>query len=60
MLVREKSWPQIAAMMNELVENNSFREHILAGQQARLERYRQLDLESQLKQVMKPILETSP
>ncbi|OVE74242.1 hypothetical protein BVX94_00935 [bacterium B17] len=55
-LFKEKKYADIAEMMGELLKNSKLYEDIVQGQRNRIERYRQQDLESMLKQHLKPLL----
>ena len=55
-LVREKNFEMIAEMMGKMVHNHELRASIIRGQQERLERYKALDLESELKNNLAPMI----
>jgi len=55
-LVREKDYPQIAEMMGKLKNDAPFRSAILRGQEERLNRYRGLNLEQELRTCLAPLL----
>lgn len=55
-LVSEKRWDYIAEMMGRLVRPGPFRDAVLLGQQKRLARYRQRNLEAELRTALAPLL----
>jgi len=55
-LVREKQWGPIAEMMGQLTSRGMFREAVVRGQQQRLKRYQERDLEAELKACLAPLL----
>jgi len=55
-LTHEKHWPSIAAMMDEMIRNQGFRDHVIEGQNKRMARYQDQNLEAKLKQSLAPIL----
>jgi glycosyltransferase involved in cell wall biosynthesis len=55
-LVREKRWDYIAEMMGQLTRRGSFREAVVRGQQQRLERYQERNLEAELKECLAPLM----
>ena len=55
-LLREKNWPHAAKMMARLAQPGEFRDRVVAGQNQRLQRYRDQDLETRLKEALGPLL----
>ena len=55
-LFREKDHRQVAEMIHRLASPGPFREAVLAGQRARLERYRARDLGGELMRALAPVL----
>jgi L-malate glycosyltransferase len=55
-LFAEKRFDLVAAMIDRLVREQELRTRVIAGQRRRLERYRQRDLESELRRHLEPLL----
>lgn len=55
-LFTEKNYEMIAEMMGEIVRNKTFRDSIIDGQRKRMNRFRGLNLESELKKHLSPLL----
>lgn len=55
-LVKEKNFEMIAEMMGEIIHNQTFRSAIVRGQQERIARYKALDLETELRENLAPLL----
>jgi len=55
-LFREKRWDYMAEMMSRLLKDKILRAQIIAGQQERLHRYENLDLATELKNLLAPLL----
>lgn len=58
-LFREKDYPQIAEMMGRLTKDASLREAILNGQMKRVNRYRDRNLERELRDLLAPLLSSA-
>ncbi|OVE76371.1 hypothetical protein BVX97_01145 [bacterium E08(2017)] len=56
-LFKEKDYEAVAEMMGRIVKDKPFREAVLKGQQERIARYRNRDLEAELKTHLAPLLE---
>jgi glycosyltransferase involved in cell wall biosynthesis len=52
----EKDFPSIAEMMGHLVNDQALRAGVLRGQRDRIARYRERDLEGELRQHLAPLL----
>lgn len=55
-LFHEKNHPAVAEMMGRMIHDAPFREAILRGQRARIKRYEERDLASELKRHLGPLL----
>ncbi|MBU0676485.1 MAG: glycosyltransferase family 4 protein [Verrucomicrobia bacterium] len=55
-LFSEKRFDLIAEMIGQLVRDQSFRRNVIAGQDARISRYEQRDLEGELREHLAPLL----
>ena len=58
-LFHKKDYAALGEMMHQLISNQPFREQILAGQRERINRYRNRDLESELRTHLAPLLADS-
>lgn len=56
-LVRRKQFDQIAEMMGRIAHDASFQSALLAGQDLRLQTYKQFDMEKRLVELLEPLLE---
>ncbi len=55
-LIHEKRFDWIAEMLHRLVRGQGFRKAVLAGQAERVQRYRSLDLEARVRDLLAPLL----
>lgn len=58
-LIRERNFGAIAEMLGHVTKDTAFREAILAAQRARLQRYRERDLDRELREHLAPLLPTA-
>ncbi|MFC1498776.1 glycosyltransferase family 4 protein [Verrucomicrobiota bacterium] len=56
-LFHEKKFDMIAEMMGRLIKDTAFKNAVLKKQQERINRFKQLDLETKLRQYLSPLLE---
>ena len=55
-LIHGRSFEAVAEMMGRVAAPGPFREGVLAGQQARLARFRQRDVDAELRRHLAPLL----